>query len=157
MLLYMGRRVLSVFPILFGVSIIVFLSIRLVPGDPAIAVAGAQATSEDLARVRQRLGLDRPPYLQFTVWLGNVLRGDLGRSVANDYPVLPQLTVRAFRTLQLATLAMFFSAIIGIPLGIIAALRPHSVVDYLSMSLGVVGISMPVFWLGLLLMYIFAV
>lgn len=157
MLAYVLRRILSTVPVLVGVSLIVFLSIRLVPGDPAVAIGGVDATAEDLARIRHRLGLDRPVHVQYLVWLRSVVQGDLGRSVVNDYPVLPQLVRRSAMTLQLSAVALLLTLVVGVPLGVVAAYFPHRSVDYVAMCLAVFGVSMPVFWTGLLLMYAFAV
>lgn len=157
MLVYVVKRMLGIVPVLIGVSIIVFLSVRLIPGDPAVAVGGIHATVEDLARIRHRLGLDRPVHYQYFFWVRSVLGGDLGRSVANDYPVLPQLVQRSMMTLQLSVTALVLTVVVGVPLGVVAAYHPHRSTDYAAMSLAMVGVSMPVFWLGLLLIYVFAV
>ena len=154
---YLSRRLAATLFVLLGVSILVFLSIRLVPGDPAIVVGGIKATEEDLERIRERLGLNRPLHLQYLTWVTNVLQGDFGRSVVSDYPVLPQLAQRGLKTFQLTLVAMVLTLSISIPLGVIAARRAHTFLDYSLMIFATVGVSTPVFWTGLLLMYVFSV
>ncbi len=154
---YIARRLLLALPTLIGVSFIVFLSIRLVPGDPAIALAGELATEEYIASVRESLGLDQPIFVQYGAYMGRVLQGDLGRSVRSRIPVTEEIQQRLPRTLSLALVSLVISAAIGIPIGIASATRRNSWFDTGSMVFALLGISMPIFWLGLMLMALFAV
>lgn len=151
------RRLLIAIPTLIGVSFIVFLSLRLVPGDPARALAGELATPEYIASVRESLGLDQPIFVQYTTYMGRMLQGDMGRSVRSRIPVTDEIRIRLPRTLTLAFVSLFFAAAIGIPIGIASATRPNSWLDTGSMIFALLGVSMPIFWLGLMLMAFFAV
>ncbi|TVR23191.1 MAG: ABC transporter permease [Anaerolineaceae bacterium] len=151
------RRLLIAIPTLIGVSFIVFLSLRLVPGDPARALAGELATPEYIASVRENLGLDQPFFVQYTTYMGRMLQGDMGRSVRSRIPVTEEIRIRLPRTLTLALVSLFFAAAIGIPIGIASATRPNSWLDTGSMIFALLGVSMPIFWLGLMLMAFFAV
>jgi peptide/nickel transport system permease protein len=154
---YIVRRLLMAIPTMIGVSFIVFLSLRLVPGDPAIALAGELATPELIEKVRQDLGLDQPLLVQYTLYIGNVLQGDMGNSIRSSLPVTEEIAVRLPRTLLLTFTSLLVAGLIGIPLGIAAATRPNSAFDIGSMIVALLGISMPIFWLGLMLMILFAV
>lgn len=154
---YIIRRLLLAIPVLLGVSFLVFASVRLVPGDPAMAIAGELATPELVARVREEMGLDRPLLVQYVIYLERVLQGDLGHSVRSGLPVAAEIANRLPKTLQLAVLSLLFASAIGIPLGVLSATRANTWVDSLSMALALVGVSMPIFWLGLMLMIFFSV
>ena len=154
---YLLRRLLMIVPVLFGVSVIVFLVISLVPGDPAKAILGTFATPEAVAQVRHDLGLDRSLPAQYAIWLGNILRGDFGRSYILHKPVIDEIMARLFPTLLLAGVALTLSAAGGILLGIVAAVRQNSWADKLITVAVLIGISTPSFWLGILLIFWFGV
>jgi peptide/nickel transport system permease protein len=153
---YLLRRLLHLGPVLLGVSLIVFLVLHLTPGDPAEVMLGSQATQEDLSRLRAQLGLDRPLHIQYLHWIGRVLQGDLGRSLWMKRPVLAEVMERFKATLLLTASALLLSTVGGIALGIGAATRANSLLDRLSTVASLFGASMPVFWLGILLMVIFS-
>lgn len=154
---YAVRRSLTVIPVLLGVSVLVFGFIHLIPGDPAVTMLGERATPEKVAEVRQRLGLDRPIYEQYLIYLGKLLRGDLGVSVVRGDPVLMDLLRRFPATVELATTAILMALVLGVPIGIASAVRRNSLVDSLSRVLALTGVSMPIFWLGLMLAWVFGV
>ncbi len=154
---YILRRLLLVIPVLLGVSFLVFWSIRWVPGDPAIAIAGELATPEFVAQVRQEMGLDQPVLVQYGRYLLRAAQGDMGRSVKSSLPVAQEITTRLPKTLTLAATSLLLSALIGIPIGIFSATRRNTWFDGGSMTLALLGVSMPIFWLGLMLMILFAV
>jgi len=157
MLTYAIRRLLIAIPTLFGVVLLVFLMVRLAPGDPAVLLAGEFATPETLRAIRERYGLDRPLPEQFLLYLGALLRGDLGESARSRRPVLEELKTYFPNTVELAVAAILVALLTGIPLGILAALRPGSGLDLGVMTLALLGVSMPVFWFGLLAILIFSV
>ncbi|MEZ0347653.1 MAG: ABC transporter permease [Thermus sp.] len=154
---YIVRRLLGLVPVLFGITLLVFLFLQLIPGDPAQAILGERGTPEQLAALREKLGLNRPLYVQYLTFVRNVLTGDLGTSAVSTIPVAEELKRRWPATFELALAATLVAVVLGIPVGILAAVRKNSLLDTLSMSLSLVGVSMPVFWLGLLLVYLFAV
>ena len=153
---YVVRRLLLLVPVLLGVSVIIFMVLHLSPGDPAEIMLGSQATQADLERLRAELGLTEPLYVQYVHWLGLVARGDLGRSIWMKRPVLPEVLGRFKATLVLTGAGLALSTIIGLALGILSAMRPNSLLDRLSAVASLFGASMPVFWLGIVLMVIFA-
>jgi ABC-type dipeptide/oligopeptide/nickel transport system permease component len=144
-------------PTLFGVLVVAFLLLNVVPGDPVAEMVGERADSATIARLRAELHLDEPIAAQFGHYVWGVVRGDLGRSYITQRPVLGDLLERFPKTLQLAGAAMLLAATCGITLGVIAAIRPGGLVDRFSMLLAYVGISFPVYWVGLLLILLFAV
>ncbi len=154
---YVAKRVLLSLPVLLGVSVVVFVAIRLIPGDPAQLMAGQAATEEVVRQIRQSLGLDQPLPVQYLYFLRNVVRGDLGRSLFNGAPVVEELGQRFPRTVRLALASMAVASLIGIPAGILAATRRLTWVDTAVMVVALVGVSMPVFWLGLNLILVFSV
>jgi peptide/nickel transport system permease protein len=154
---YILQRLLALIPVLFGVSLIVFSILKFVPGDPAQMVAGLDASAEDLAAIRHQMGLDQPVHVQYLYFVGNALRGDFGRSIRSHRPVLEELWSRLPNTIVLTVAAMVLAVIVGTGLGIIAATRQYSLWDNVSMALAMMGISVPIFWLGLMLMLLFAV
>jgi ABC-type dipeptide/oligopeptide/nickel transport system permease component len=154
---YLIRRLLLTIPVLLGVATLVFLLIHFIPGDPAQAMLGEGAAPEDVAQLRARLGLDRPLLAQYGSFLQGLVRGDLGVSLRNDQPVLEQILERMPATAELAFASMAVAVLIAVPLGIIAAVWRGTFVDYSAMTLSLVGISVPNFWLGPLLAIVFAV
>jgi peptide/nickel transport system permease protein len=154
---YIIKRFLTIVPVLLGVSILVFGFIRLIPGDPATVMLGERATPESVARVREQLGLDKPIYEQYLLYLSKALRGDLGASVLRQEPVTREIVRRFPATIELSFGAISVALMIGIPAGIISAVRRHSWFDSLSMLLALTGVSMPIFWLGIMLTLLFAV
>ena len=154
---YLVKRLLLLLPVLVGVSLVVFGVMSLVPGDPALAILGPYATPERLAELRAELGLDRPWPVRYGAWMGGVLEGDLGRSVSLERPVLDAVLERLGPTLLLAGTALLVGTLLGLAAGVVAAMRHNRPTDRL-VTLGVLlGISIPSFWLGLLLILVFAV
>jgi len=154
---YVIKRLLSTIPVLLGISIMLFFMLRALPGDPARVLAGQNATQEEVELLRHQLGLDRPVYIQYASFLGRLVRFDLGRSVRTRSPVTQEVWARLPNTMLLAVVAMTLACLIGIPAGIISAVRPYTLLDYLVTSTALFGISMPVFWLGLMLVVLFSV
>ena len=154
---YLFRRLLLTIPVLVGVATLVFSLIHFIPGDPAQAMLGEGAAPEDVAQLRARLGLDKPLLVQYGAFLQGLVRGDLGVSLRNDQPVLQQILERMPATAELAFASMAVAVLIAIPLGIIAAVWRGTAVDHGAMTLSLVGISVPNFWLGPLLAIVFAV
>ena len=153
---YLAGRLLLLVPVLVGVSIVIFLVLHLSPGDPAEIMLGSQATREDLARLRADMGLTEPLPVQYVHWLRHVLRGDLGRSLWMKRPVLPEVLGRLQATLLLTATALMLSTVGGVALGVASARWPRSLLDRLSAVASLFGASMPSFWLGIVLMVIFA-
>ncbi len=154
---YLLRRLLLTVPVLLGVATLVFALIHLVPGDPAQAMLGDGASQEEIIKLRQSLGLDRPLLSQYKSFLSGVARGDLGRSFRNNAPVTAQIRERFPNTAMLALAAMLFAMLFAIPLGIVAAVYKGRFADHAAMTLALAGISMPNFWLGPLLAIFFSV
>ncbi|HEV8402097.1 MAG TPA: ABC transporter permease [Candidatus Limnocylindrales bacterium] len=157
MLRFIVRRLLGVIPVLFGLSILLFAFVHLLPGDPATAILGQHATPDRVEAMREYLGLDKPLWQQYLNYLNNVLHGDLGASIINSQPVLQEFLVRFPATIELTVAAMIFAAGIGIPLGRYAARHAQGWSDGAVTVVSLLGISIPVFVLGLTLQYIFAV
>jgi len=154
---YLLRRLLLTLPVLLGVATLVFSLIHLVPGDPAQSMLGDSAPAADVATLRQSLGLDRPLLVQYKSFLTGIVRGDLGKSFRYGTPVTREIGSRLVRTIQLALAAMAVAILLAIPLGIVAAVWKGTAVDHAAMTVSLVGISMPNFWLGPLLAILFAV
>lgn len=154
---YILRRIAAAIPSLLGVLIIVFLMVRLAPGDPALLLAGELADEALLERIRERFGLNEPWHVQFWVFLRNLVQGDLGISTRTNRPVVAELQSYFPSTVQLAAAAMVVASLIGIPAGVIAAVKPNSIFDYLATLVALLGVSMPVFWFGLLAILYFSV
>jgi len=170
---YLIRRLISVIPTLLGVTVVVFLLLRLIPGDPAVAMLGEHAAKDNVERIREQLGLNRPLFLdvealkegdfegffdsQYIRYLGRLAQGDLGDSIHRRIPIAQELKHRFPATIELALSAMLVAVLIGVPAGIIAAARRNSVWDAASMIGSLIGVSMPIFWLGLMLIMFFAV
>jgi peptide/nickel transport system permease protein len=154
---YAIRRSLTVIPVLLGVSVLVFSFVHLIPGDPATVMLGEKATPERADAVRKQLGLDRPIAEQYLLYMSKVLRGDLGTSIVRGDPVLPDILRRFPATVELATSAIVLALIFGIPIGVVSAVWRKSILDSLARVWALVGVSMPIFWLGLMLAWIFGV
>lgn len=154
---YFLRRLVALIPTLFGVSIAVFLLLHLVPGDPARMVAGLDATEADLILIRQDLGLDKPLPEQYLTWIGNLLHGDMGKSTRTRNPVTYEIGLRLPATWELTAVSIVVAVVVGLITGITAATRRNSILDYGSMVVALLGICTPSFWLGLMLMLVFAV
>ncbi len=154
---YIVKRLLLAIPVILGVAFMVFAMVRLVPGDPARIIAGEAATQEIIEGIRKDMGLDRPLLKQFATFMGNALRGDFGRSVRSKAPVAGEVAARLPNTVRLATAGLFVAIVVGVSAGIISAIRPYSWMDTVVMLIALAGLSMPVFWSGLMLILIFAV
>ena len=154
---YLLIRVLSVIPTLFGISVLVFGITYLIPGDPALIMAGSEATPEVVESLRRQWGLDQPVYVRYGAWLGNILQGDLGISYFSRQSVLQLVGNALPTTLELTILALVVAVAIAVPAGIVSAVRAGSWFDFVAAALGFVGLSIPGFWLGIMLIYIFAV
>ncbi len=154
---YIARRLMLTIPVVIGVSIIVFSIIRLIPGDPARAIAGVQATPEFIEQVRVRYALDRPFYVQYGLFVSGAVRGDLGQSTFSRRPVTTEIRERFPRTLTLASISLLIATVVGVSAGIVSATRRNSVFDNASMLVALVGVAAPVFWLALMLQLLFSV
>jgi peptide/nickel transport system permease protein len=154
---YIARRLISLIPVLLGVSIVVFSLIRLIPGDPVIIMLGEKARVEDIERVREEMGFNRPIPVQYMEWMAKILRGDLGTSIINRTPVMGELKTRLAATIEMVVAGLILGMIIGITIGILSALRRNSWVDVISTFGALLGVSMPIYWLALILIYAFAV
>jgi peptide/nickel transport system permease protein len=157
MLIYTIKRVLAALPVLGIVVVFVFLLVRLAPGDPATILAGDYATPENIQKIRTGLGLDRPIHVQFAIYTGNLLRGDLGKSLHSQMPVGQLILQRIEPTVALALSTLAFAVLLAIPLGILAAWKAGSLLDRAVMVFAVGGFSIPIFWLGFLLIYVFSI
>ena len=154
---YIARRLVTTVPVLLGLTVIVFVIMAMIPGDPALAILGAYATPENVAKLNRELGLDRSLPEQYLIWLGNLLQGDLGRSYALNRPVIDEVLERFGPTLILAGASLLLCSVLGLLAGIVSAVRQFGWADRVITLLVLVGISMPSFWLGLLLILGFAV
>jgi peptide/nickel transport system permease protein len=150
-------RLAATIPVMVVVAVAVFGLLHFTPGDPAVIIAGDYATVDDIARIRARLGLDQPFLAQVGIWFGQILRGDLGTSIFSGLPVTRLIGQRVEVTGLLTLYAMLISVSVGVPLGVLAAWKRGSLVDRVVMIVAVSGFSMPVFWLGFLLVYVFAI
>jgi peptide/nickel transport system permease protein len=157
MLQFLLRRILAVLPVLFVVSLVVFLILRLAPGDPAAVIAGNSATNEDIAKIQVQLGLDRSIPVQYGIWMSNVFQGDLGFSYYLNKPVTELIAQRVEPTLSLAFGTVILAILIAVPLGTLAAWRMGGWLDRLLSGFSVAGFSVPVFVIGYLLIYFFAI
>ncbi|QOV09340.1 ABC transporter permease [Viridibacillus arvi] len=157
MLHYIGKRLLQLIPVLLGMTFIVFLIIRAIPGDPAQVILGQQATKEAKAALRASLGLDNPWYIQYVNYLGDLLTGDLGESMRTKATVSSELWPYLAATFELALFAMILAVIIGVNAGIVSAWFQNSWFDYFAMILALIGVSMPIFWLGLMGQWVFGI
>ena len=153
---YALRRLVQMLPVLLIVSIAVFSIIHLIPGDPAKIMAGSNATEAQVAALRQQYGLDKPLWIQYFIWLGNVLKGNLGTSLLNGYPVNELIMQRVPATVELAFAAAIIGALIALPLGIISALRPGSIIDFTTTLFSALSFAIPGFWLAILFILLFS-
>jgi peptide/nickel transport system permease protein len=153
---YLTRRLGMLALVVLGVTVIVFAIIHIVPGDPAMVILGPLATQDDVAQLRRQLGLDDPLYVQYLRWISRVIRGDLGRSIATSVLVFPEVLAKFKATFILASAALLVSTSFGMLAGVTSAVRPRSFVDQATMVLALLGVSMPVFWLGIMLMLFFS-
>lgn len=154
---YIVRRLIQSVGLVLGVSIVVFTLVRLIPGDPARAMLSDSASSEQVAAMRRQLGLDQPIPIQYLVFLRQALRGDLGKSLFYGQPTVAVLLSHLPATLLLAGAALAFALVVAVPIGVLSAVRRDSPWDYLGMGLALLGQSIPAFWLGLMLVLVFAV
>jgi len=157
MLVYILRRTLAMLPVMGIVVVFVFLLVRIAPGDPAAIIAGDYATPENIQKIRTGLGLDKPIHVQFWIYLTNLAHGDLGRSLHSRLPVSQLILQRVEPTAALAASTLTFAILMAIPLGIVAAWKVGSLIDRVVMVFAVGGFSIPVFWLGFLLIYAFSI
>jgi peptide/nickel transport system permease protein len=157
MLRYLRIRLLAMIPVLVGMSILVFVMMRLIPGDAAVVFLGTKPTPEAVAAFRHNAGLDKPIYVQYFDWIGQLARGDLGMSLTTGTDIRTELGNRLPITLELTVLAILIAIVIAVPLGVVAALRHNSAVDLGLTSLGMIGLSLPNFWLGTMLVFFFSV
>lgn len=153
---YLVRRAIQIVPVLFMASVAVFSLLRCIPGDPAMILAGADATPEVIAAVRNDMGLDQPLIHQYVIWLGHTLRGNLGKSYVSGQPVIDLIRRRLPATMELALAASLIALVTAIPLGVMGAVRQRSVWDYLVSSLNAASLAAPNFWLGILLILLFS-
>jgi peptide/nickel transport system permease protein len=157
MLRYILRRLLDLLPVLLGITLLVFLFLKLIPGDPAVVLLGQRATPDQIANLQEQLGLNRPLPLQYLSFLGKLIRFDLGKSIISGIPITQEIATRWPATFELSVAAMLVAIVLGVPAGILAAVKKNGWIDNLAMSSSLLGVSMPVYWLGLLLVYLFAV
>lgn len=150
------RRLLFLFFILLGVSLLVFISVRLIPGDPAQVMLGERATPEAIERLRDQLGLNKPLYQQYFVYITNILKGDFGTSIVTNNSVMSEVMVKFPATIELSFFSMIIAVVIGVGSGILAAVYRNSWIDNIVMVGALTGVSMPIFWLGLILMLVFS-
>jgi peptide/nickel transport system permease protein len=154
---YIVRRVLAVIPTLVGVGIVVFVLVRLIPGDPAEVMLGGFATPERAQELRRHLGLDRPLVIQFAIWAKALIRGDLGASIMSQRPVADEIWSRFPATFELTAIATGFALLVGISLGVVSATAHNTRLDLGTTIVSVLGMSVPIFWFGLMLLYVFGV
>ncbi len=154
---YVLRRLALAIPTLLGVTIVVFLLVRIIPGDPARVIAGLLASEDEVQRIRVELGLDRPIHVQYGIFLNHLLRGNLGKSAATRAPVTEEIGTRLRATIQLAISSIVVATAAGLAAGIVSATRQYSTLDFTVMTVALFGVSIPVFWLGIMLMLLFSV
>ncbi|MCH6264119.1 MULTISPECIES: nickel ABC transporter permease [Neobacillus] len=157
MLMFILRRLMQTIPVVIGVTFVVFIIMQLVPGDPAVLLAGEGASKDTIEAIREQLGLNRPLYVQYFDYLMNVFRGDFGVSLKNSQPVLEEILVRLPITMELALFSIIITIVLGMAAGIISAVKPYSLTDTTVMIVALLGISLPSFWFGLMMMYFFSV
>jgi len=154
---YITKRLLMLIPVLLGTSIIAFSLMHLAPGDPARTMAGEHASQKVINTIREKYGLDKPLYIQYGIWLNCALHGDMGRSIVSNEYVTKEILNRFPNTFELAFFSLILAIVIGVAAGIISASKQYSILDYTFMGVALFGVSMPVFWLGIMLMMIFGV
>ncbi|MFG0214726.1 nickel ABC transporter permease [Brevibacillus porteri] len=157
MFVYIIRRLLQMIPVLLGVILVVFLIMQMVPGDPAVLLAGEGASEETIANMRTQLGLDQPIMVQYAQYVANVFQGDLGTSLRSNLPVWDEIMARLPATIELALASIFVTVVLGMIAGIISATKQYSAADITIMVIALLGVSLPSFWLGLSLIYTFSV
>lgn len=157
MLTYTVKRLFSLIPVLLGLSLVVFFMIRAIPGDPAQLILGQLATKEAVEALTKQLGLDQPWFVQYFHYLGNLLTGDLGESIRTKAPISEEMVPYLMATIELSFCAMLIAVVIGVNAGIISAWFQNSWFDYVAMVLALIGVSMPIFWLGLMEQWVFAI
>jgi peptide/nickel transport system permease protein len=157
MIKYVVRRLIQTIPVLIGVTLLVFSLMHLIPGDPAQIIAGESAPKEQVEQLREKLGLNEPVYVQYGKFLGNIIQGDLGTSIRSNAPVMDEIKIRFWITVELAIYSTILSVFIGLIAGVISAVRQYSILDVVIMIVALFGLSMPNFWLGLMLIKKFAV
>lgn len=157
MILFIVKRLSQVIPVILGVTLVVFLIMQMVPGDPAVILAGEGASQETVEKLREDLGLNLPLHEQYFNYISNVVKGDFGNSLKNKQPVLDEILVRLPITIELAVFSIIITIILGLIAGIISAIRPYSLTDISVTIVALLGISVPSFWLGMILMYVFSV
>ncbi|MCC8435027.1 ABC transporter permease [Brevibacillus sp. M2.1A] len=157
MIVYITRRLLQMIPVLLGVILVVFLIMQMVPGDPAVLLAGEGASAETIAKMRTQLGLDQPIMVQYAQYVVNVFQGDLGTSLRSNLPVWDEIMARLPATIELAVASIFVTVVLGMIAGIISATKQYSAADITIMVIALLGVSLPSFWLGLSLIYTFSV
>ncbi len=157
MLSYIGRRLLLAIPTVLGVATIIFLLVRLLPGDPARVIAGVNATDADVEKLRHQLELDRPVLEQYVLFISRLLRGDLGTSARTGAPVSAEILSRLPNSLELAVIGLLIATILGLLAGVLASMRRNSIADLVISLVSIFGYSMPVFWLGLMLIILVAI
>lgn len=154
--MYVLRRVLWTVPTVLGTSVLVFLILHLAPGDPAMIVAGPTAPPDVVENIRTQLGLDQPVLVQYWRYISNALRGDLGRSILTRRPVSEEVATAFLNTFELVIAARIWSLLVAIPIGVVAAVKRQSIFDKLSMVTALLGLSLPIFWIGLMAIWLFA-
>lgn len=157
MIQFIARRLIALIPVLLGVSIVVFSLIRLIPGDPVTVMLGEKARAEEVARIREEMGFNRPIYVQYVEWMGHVLRGDLGKSIINHTPVMTELRQRLSATIEMVVVGLLIGVFVGISIGILSAIKRNSWLDVVATLGSLIGVSMPIYWLALILVYALAV
>ncbi|HEX2171017.1 MAG TPA: ABC transporter permease, partial [Dehalococcoidia bacterium] len=157
MIRHISRRLLLAIPTLLAVFTIIFIIVRVAPGDPAVAALGDYASAEAVAALRERMGLNEPLWKQYLTFLGDLTRGDLGRSLISQKPVSEQIAFVLPYTLELTVASILVGLVLGIPTGVLTAIRRNTAVDYAGRMLSLLGLSFPSFYLGILLMFFFAV
>jgi peptide/nickel transport system permease protein len=154
---YIFRRILGLFPVLFGITLLVFFLIRMIPGDPAIVMLGEKANATDVARVRQQLGLNEPLYKQYFLFMNQLFHGDLGTSIIHKTKVSFDLRNRLPATIEMVFFSMIIGVSVGVSIGVVSAVKRNSIFDIVGMIGALLGVSMPIFWLALILIYALAV
>lgn len=157
MLMFIFRRILQLIPVLFGVVFVVFLIRQMVPGDPTLLIAGEGASKETVEQIRHQLGLDKPFIMQYFSYIGNILQGDFGVSIRSNRPVLDEVLIRLPITIELALCSIVITVVIGMIAGIISATKQYSWTDVSIMIIALLGVSLPSFWFGLMLIFYFSV
>jgi peptide/nickel transport system permease protein len=152
---YIARRLIQLIFVLIGISIVVFVTMHVLPGDVAVLLLGDKATAKQLAQLRHQLGLDQPVWIQYLRFAADALQGDFGTSLRNNRPAFEEVWIAFPVTVQLSFTALFLATVIGVPLGVLASLKPLSRFDNVDMTLSLFGVSMPIFWLGLMMILVF--